>query len=301
MRILHCIRSVNPAGGGPIEGVNQLAKYAMLLGHEIEIVSLDSPKSAFVSQTHVPVWAMGPVFGSYGITHRLTPWIRRNSCRFDIVVINGIWQFQSFGAWRALRKGKVPYVVFTHGMLDPWFKNRYPLKHLKKWMYWPWAEYRVLRDAAAVLFTCAEERVLARQSFWLYRANERVVNYGTAEPPEDDGTQRLQFERNCPAASGKRLAVFLGRIHQKKGCDLVIEAFASQLASNPEWHLIMAGPDQVGWQAELERLAIRLGVSDRITWTGAVSGSLKWGILRAAELFYYPPTRRTLESPSRRR
>ena len=61
------------------------------------------------------------------------------------------------------------YFVFTHGMLDPWFKRTYPLKHLKKWLYWPWAEYRVLRDAQAVLFTCEEERILARQSFWLYK------------------------------------------------------------------------------------------------------------------------------------
>ena len=60
----------------------------------------------------------------------------------------GIWQYHSFGTWCALRYLlQSPYVVFTHGMLDPWFKQAYPRKHLKKWMYWPWAEYRVLRDA----------------------------------------------------------------------------------------------------------------------------------------------------------
>jgi hypothetical protein len=41
-------------------------------------------------------------------------------------------------------------------MLDPWFKHTYPLKHLKKWLYWPWAEYRVLRDASKVIFTCED-------------------------------------------------------------------------------------------------------------------------------------------------
>ena len=54
-------------------------------------------------------------------------------------------------------------------MLDPWFKRTYPLKHLKKLLYWPWAEYRVLRDAAAVLFTSEEERRLARETFARYR------------------------------------------------------------------------------------------------------------------------------------
>jgi hypothetical protein len=73
-------------------------------------------------------------------------------------------------------------------MLDPWFKRQYPLKHLKKWLYWPWGEYRVLRDAQGVLFTSEEERRLARQSFWLYRCRELVLGYGiTAPPPPEPG------------------------------------------------------------------------------------------------------------------
>ena len=94
---------------------------------------------------------------------------------------------------------KTPYVVFTHGMLDPWFKRQYPLKHVKKWLYWPWAEYRVLRDATAVLFTSEEERRLARRSFWLYRCNEVVINYGTAAPPADDGAAADRFRRAFPS------------------------------------------------------------------------------------------------------
>ena len=89
-----------------------------------------------------------------------------------------------------LHDGPVPYLVQTHGMLDPWFKRSYPLKHLKKWCYWPWAEYPLLRDAAAVLFTCELERQLARQSFWLYQAKERVIAYGKAAPPGEAALQR---------------------------------------------------------------------------------------------------------------
>ena len=150
--------------------------------------------------------------------------------RYDAVIVNGIWQFHSFGAWRALRNSSTPYVLFTHGMLDPWFKKQYPLKHLKKWMYWPWAEYRVLRDAQAVLFTCEEERVLARESFWLYRCNEVVVSYGTAKPKGDPELERQEFFTRYPELRGKKLALFMGRIHPKKGCDLLIEAFAKVLA-----------------------------------------------------------------------
>jgi glycosyltransferase involved in cell wall biosynthesis len=173
-------------------------------------------------------------------------------------------------------------------MLDPWFKKQYPLKHAKKWMYWPWADYRVLRDAQAVLFTCEEERVLARQSFWLYRCNEVVVNYGTANPAGDPHEEKAEFLSRFPDLQGKKLALFVGRIHPKKGCDLLIAAFAGVLAQHPEWHLVIAGPDQVGLQEKLMQAARRLGVSSRITWTGLIAGSMKWGALQAAELFVLP-------------
>jgi glycosyltransferase involved in cell wall biosynthesis len=224
----------------------------------------------------------------YGFSARLIPWLRTNSSRYDAVIINGIWQFHSFATWRALHRSNTPYVLFTHGMLDPWFKKEYPLKHVKKWMYWPWAEYRVLRDAQAVLFTCEEERVLARQSFWFYRCNEVVISYGTAQPTADPQIEVNEFFGRYPELRGKTLALFMGRIHPKKGCDLLIESFVKVLAKHSEWHLVIAGPDQVGWQSKLNRLARQLGIASRITWTGMIGGSLKWGALRTAEVFVLP-------------
>jgi glycosyltransferase involved in cell wall biosynthesis len=50
----------------------------------------------------------------------------------------------------------------------------------------------------------------------------------------------------------------------------------------------MCGPDQVGWQAELSGMAKQLQISNRITWTGMVTGELKWGALRASEVFVLP-------------
>jgi glycosyltransferase involved in cell wall biosynthesis len=68
----------------------------------------------------------------------------------------------------------------------------------------------------------------------------------------------------------------------------LIEAFARTLAAEPEWHLVICGPDQVKWQTQLQALAERRGIKDRITWTGMVQGALKWGALRAAEIFVLP-------------
>lgn len=289
MRILHVVPSVDPAGGGPIEGVKQLGSISVQNGHTVEVASLDGPDSPTLSGFPFPVFPLGPGKLKYGYSPHVAPWLRANASRYDVVVVNGMWQYSGFGTWRSLHDSGVPYVVFTHGMLDPWFKKTYPLKHLKKCLYWPWAEYRVLRDARFVLFTCEQERLLARQSFGMYKAREYVVNYGTAGPPGGDEAGQIKtFYSAFPDLQSKRLCVFMGRIHPKKGCDLAIQSFARVLAKDPEWHLVIAGPDQIGWQKKLVELARKLKIEDRITWTGLVQGNRKWGLLRSAEVMFLP-------------
>lgn len=288
MKILHIISSINPAGGGTVEGIKQMGAVHVSLGHTVEVASLDAANDSWVTSFPLPIHTLGPGMLGYAYSGRIVPWLRENSRNYDVVIVNGLWQYHGFATWRALRNSSTPYVVFTHGMLDPWFKKTYPLKHLKKSLYWPWAEYRVLRDAKAVLFTCEEERVLARQSFERYQCNEVVVNFGTAGPNGDPETQLQTFYSRYPQLRGKRLAVFLGRLHEKKGCDILIEAFAKVLAADSDWHLLMCGPDQTGWQSTLQTMANRLKISDRVTWAGMVTGDMKWGALRASEVFVLP-------------
>jgi len=206
------------------------------------------------------------------------------------VIVNGLWQYASFAAWRALHSAPTPYFVYTHGMLDPWFKRRYPLKHLKKWLYWPWAEYRVLRDAAAVLFTSEEERRLARDSFWLYRCKEQVINYGTAAPPTDDGSGGALFRRTFPSVGNKRIILFIGRIHEKKGCELLVEAFGSFLRDHPEatasWQLVLAGPNTSdAYTRAIQRQIDKSCPPGSVSWTGMLTGAMKWSAFRAADVF----------------
>lgn len=288
MKLLHVIPSLNPKGGGPIEGVVQIARDLQERGCESHVVCFDEPGKPYLEGLPLATYPLGRGALGYAYNPKLVPWLKGNLDRFDAVVIEGLWQYHAFGTWRALRRSQKPYFVFTHGMLDPWFKHTYPLKHLKKWLYWPWGQYPVLRDATAVLFTCEEERILARQSFWLYKANEVVVGYGTTRPVGDVAQQRTSFLSKYPELEGKRLFLFLSRIHEKKGCDLLIEAFANVSKKDEELHLVIAGPDQTGWKKELIELSRKLGVENRITWTGMISGDLKWGAFHAAEAFVLP-------------
>lgn len=288
MKILQVIRSVDPAGGGPIEGIRQITPHLEALGATTTVASLDPALAPWLERLPATAIGLGPVSGGYGYRRRLPQRLRALALEHDVVIINGLWQYHALATWRALRGSGIPYFVYPHGMLDPWFKHSYPLKHLKKWAYWPWADYRVLRDARAVLFTTEQERLLARQSFWLYQAQELVVGYGTSAPPGDAERQRQLFMERFPQLVGKRLLLFLSRIHPKKGLDLLIEAFAAMAASDAKLHLVIAGPDQLGWQVALQKRAAALGIADRLSWPGMLLGDLKWGAFRSAELFCLP-------------
>jgi glycosyltransferase involved in cell wall biosynthesis len=192
----------------------------------------------------------------------------------------------SFAAWRRYAGSSIPYYVFPHGMLDPWFKETFPLKHLKKWLYWPWAEYRVLRDAAAVIFTSEEECLQARKSFWLYRCREKVSPLGVGAAPISSNA-KSEFLSRYPQLQNMRNFLFLGRLHPKKGCDILLEAFA-RLRSNDASSLILAGPDQIGWESDLRSQVTRLNLTNRVVFTGMLEGSMKQGAFASAEAFVLP-------------
>ena len=288
MRILNVIHSVNPESGGPSEGLRQMCQATHRLGHLQEALTLDSPGEPWVKAFPGPVHAVGPRVTNYGYTAELQPWLRASVRNYDAVIVHGLWQYQGLATWRVLKRERVPYFVYPHGMLDPWFKQRYPLKHFKKQLYWRWIEEKVLRDAKAVLFTTDEEARLAANTFAPYRAQALNMGYGLALDSTALAATAEDFYADFDALRGKRLVLFLGRIHAKKGCDLLIEAFAAAAAAHPSLHLVMAGPDLTGLRPELERQAARLGVADRITWTGMLTGARKWGALRAAEVFALP-------------
>lgn len=290
MRLLRATHTVNPALGGPIESIRQSSAALIARGHSVEIISLDAPSDAWVRDCPVKVHALGPGLGHYGYAPAFTRWIAERRANFDAVIVHGVWQYSSFGVWRALRGTDTPYFVFPHGMLDPWFQRTYPLKHLKKLLYWPWAEYRVLRDATAVLFTSEEERRLARQSFSPYRCREVVVNYGTAAPSIDLAQAREKFFAEHQHLRDRRILLFLSRIAEKKGCDILIRAFAGQRKKAPaDLHLVMAGPPaSEAYLDSLRQLARETGAEAALTFTGMLTGEMKWGAFGAAEVFVLP-------------
>ncbi|MFC5345672.1 glycosyltransferase [Brevundimonas staleyi] len=299
MKLLHIIATANPESGGPIEGI--LRQNEACGGRDgpvkREFATLDPPDSPHLARVPMPVHALGgrktgwrppwrQALEHYGWSPDYVPWLRDNVGRFDAVIVHGLWNYAPFAASRVLPGGPVPYFVFTHGMMDPWFRETYPLKHLAKQGFWLAGEGRLLAGARSVFFTCEEERRKARGQFWgrgAYR--ETVVGYGAAPPPPRTPALDAAFRAAAPALKDRPYLLFLSRIHPKKGSNLLIEAFAAVAINHPGTDLVMAGPDQTGWRTELEALADRLGVADRIHWTGPIYGDAKWGALYGAKAF----------------
>lgn len=288
MRLLRLTHSMNPAGGGVAEAIRQFGLAARAHEVDLTVVTLDAPTAPWLIDLPFKVVALGPCRNGYGYSPDLIPWLKAKTDAFDTAIIDGLWQYHGWATYRVFN-GKIPYFVMPHGMLDPWFKQQYPLKHLKKWLYWPWAEYRIIRDARAVVFTAEEERRKARQSFWLYKTKEEpIAPLGIKKPTYDSIAGQSIFAEAVPRLGSAPYLIFLGRLHEKKGVDLLIRAYKRFTEGCPEspWHLVLAGPAaNPVFQNELEALTRSI---PKIHFTGVLQGDSKWAALASAEALILP-------------
>lgn len=288
MKILRVICSVSPKNGGPTNGLINSTKGLIDLGHEVQVVALDDPNADYVKNFAFPLVAFKGKLGTFSYSRELSTWLNNNVQNYDVVVIHGLWQWHAYAAAKACSDNNIPFVVFTHGMLDPWFNEGRLLKTLKKRIYWQFFEKLTLNKANAVLFTSAEERDLARQSFSPYRPNEIVVAYGSPLPEIEKDQAKKVFLNAFPMLQQKDFFLFLSRIHPKKGIDLLIDALSKYDALPDNFCLAIAGPDDVGLKAKLEKQIAEHGLSDKVVWLGMLEGDKKWGAFHAASAFILP-------------
>jgi glycosyltransferase involved in cell wall biosynthesis len=293
MKILHVIRTLDPAWGGPVEGARNLTSQALLRGYGVEVVCADDSASPWLAGwKHTETHAVGPGLLKYGFTTGLDRWLAENLARFDVVVVHGIWMYLGYAVWKATRRIDVPYFLFIHGALDPWFRKQYPLKHIKKAIYWKALEHKVLRDAEKVLFTTYEEMVLADRSFLPYQCRADITGYGIVRPSLPDHFNKKRSIENLtetwPDLRNRNFLLFLARLHEKKGIDLLLKAFAASKPELPDTALVIAGPGDATTESNMRALASSLGIANDVIWTGPLYGNAKWTALQAAEAYILP-------------
>jgi glycosyltransferase involved in cell wall biosynthesis len=295
MNILHVLRTMHPSWGGPVEGVKNLASQATLRGNKVQVTCLDAEGSPWLKDSALPIHAVGPaMLNNFGYTRRLDEWLDANISKFDIVVVNGIWMYFSGAVRRAARRAGVPYVVFPHGALDPWFKRTYPLKQIKKGAYWALIEHKVFRDAAAVMFTSTEELSSSQGAFWPYECTSKLAGYGIEDPlapfsemqtqPDD----RQELMHALPGLRGRPYLLYLARLHPKKGVDLLLKAIATTRHKYRDYAFVLAGPGSEPYVSKIKSLGSRLELDEQLIWAGPLYGKGKWSVMRGAEAYVLP-------------
>lgn len=268
--------------------IRNLARACAKAGDTVEVVCQDDPDAPWLAGYPCPVHALGRRGrGRYRLSLHLRKWLGENTSRFDGVVTQGIGTFSGVVVRATARRAGKPYCVFSWGAFGLWFNRRYPLQHIKKLFYRLFL-HPVLRDASAVFFASAPELEFAKASVRPNLWNGVLFPPAICEPEGNPTSEIEAFYQFLPALRNRRYLLFLARIHEKKGCDMLIEAFARIASFVVDLDLVMAGPDPVGWQAKLQRMAGDLGVARRIHWPGVLSGDQKWGALRAADAFILP-------------
>ena len=305
MKILHIIGSMDPKSGGPCQGIRNSNTEMAKLGTTREVVSLDPPDAAFLGMDDFPVHPLGPTTGVWQYTPKLKPWLLTNLSRFDVVIINGIWIFSSYMAWKTLKiikkqqPNKAPRLfIMPHGMLDPYFQRARGrrLKAIRNWFYWHIIENKVINDADGILFTCKMELMLARQAFSGYKPQKEInVGYGIVAPPEYNMGMYNTFIEKCKGLENKPYLLFLSRIHIKKGVDLLIKSYAAivnEARTNGREipKLVIAGPglDTTYGKKTLNLVASYPEIKDSVLFPGMLTGDAKWGALYNCDAFVLP-------------
>ena len=293
MKILHVTPSYFPAThlGGTVQFLYLLCSALRQQNVAVDVVTTnaglekrtDIPLNAWTTQGQVPV----RYFRYFGYLHyNFSPvlffWLLRNVKQYDVVHITAVWNFTTWAAAVACRFHKVPYLISPQGVLYPETIN---LKStgLKK-LYYALIARKCLLNAALLHFTTADEyrRVTAHLPL-----HDRHIIVPLAINLEDfkNVANLPLFQNYFPQLPNKPYLLFLGRVDQKKGLDMLIHAFASVHRAFPQYLLVVAGPDNDGYGQTLRQEIEALGLQDFVVFTGMLDGDAKLAAYRDATVF----------------
>lgn len=274
---VHVTQSVSRLAGGLFESVRHLSESVrssadeatlVILGPHDEKATEDKGRWAPLEVRTHPVYGP-PGFGfARGLTTDLV------ALKPDLVHLHGLWRYNSVAVLRWAINARKPYVVSPHGMLEPWALQQ---SRLKKQFATLFYQGPSLRHAACIRATAQQELESVRQAG--YRNPVAVVPNGVELPP-------LPLPRLPRTHGSPRRALFLSRIHPKKGLLNLVEAW--QAVRPAGWELLIVGPDECGHLAEVQAAVRERGLEREIIFPGEVWGEARTRLYCSADLFVLP-------------
>jgi glycosyltransferase involved in cell wall biosynthesis len=281
-RAIHVLSSISRLGGGIAPAVWTLAECQKSAGLLVALASSHDQYTSLDVAVHNDVtYSTGRAVGPkvFGYSPELRRYLHAQDGTIDILHSHGLWMYPGYAVHVVGRRDAIPYVVSPHGMLDSWaLKNSAWKKKIAGWLY----ENRNLRSAACIHALCESEY----QSIRAYGLKNPVciIPNGVTLPEMSAEPPAPAWDGQVPA--GKKVMLFLGRIHPKKGLPNLIEAWSR--VKPKEWLLAIAGWDQGGHENQLKKLVKDLRLDKDIIFPGPAFDEKKKAYLQNADAFILP-------------
>ncbi len=292
MKLLVVVPALGSVYGGPSKSVLELSQALGSFGVNVDLITtnangstvVDVPVKQWITQENYRIqYFPYKGIGDYKISIAIAQWIFHHIQEYDLVQTNAIFSIPNLPAYMACRSYNIPHVVIPRGMLEPWALS---YKALKKRIYYRLFEQPALQKASAIQMLAATEA--------------RRVQPLNLKPPlfiSPNGIHRQDFEilpdpdvfyQKFPETVGKELILFLGRIDPKKGLDFLAQAFGEAKRRFPNTHLVLAGPDNVGYLPTVKQYFADSDCLESVTFAGMLAGTVKYAALAAANYFVAP-------------
>lgn len=293
MRILQVAPCLYPAldyGGGAMMPY-ELSKRLIERGHEVTVYTTDAldrysrisaePGSLPGIKTHYFRNVNNPLAYKYKLflSPGMIPVAKRELRNFDIVHVHILRTFQSIVIRHYAKRYEIPYIIQPHGTLNR--EAKAALKGIFDFVF----GYNILRDTSRVIVLNETER-------------QSCINMGVAEdkieiiPTAIDLAQyndlppKGTFRKKYGVANNAKVILYLGRIHEGKGIDLLVKAFAD-IALDFSAQLIIIGVDD-GYLSALNKLIASLRIENKVKYIGFVTEREKKAAYVDADIFVSP-------------
>lgn len=272
------------AAGGPPVVVRRLVEGAQAEGWETEVITCpdyceDGGKQL---QADAGICVLPSKFSGLFGSGRAK--LKNSIQSADLVHCHTLWSPLVTGSAALARKLQTPYVVSPHGMLDPYSLAQ---KKLKKRLYLEAFERQTIASASFVLLTAEKEQHLAELTFGPI-TNAAVVPLGADRLIEERNTLQDYFHTAHPDLLGKRVLLFMGRLHPKKRPDVLLDVMKAISDDFPDARLLFAGTGAEVYVSHLKDRARNLCLDNRVLFLGHLSGIAKASALAAADMFLLP-------------